>query len=80
MSLLNCNLLEGKLLIGAQDFWRMTASTSLALQALITRYGSLVLGQFDGIAAKVGSNPGELSSPRVDMIRRAFWHCSILET
>lgn len=44
------------------DFWRMTASTSLALQALIT------------------SNPGELSSPRVDMIRRAFWHCSILET
>ncbi|VBB73360.1 Putative protein of unknown function [Podospora comata] len=44
------------------DFWRMTASTSLALQALIT------------------SNPGELSSPRADLIRRAFWHCSILET
>ncbi|KAK0660087.1 hypothetical protein QBC41DRAFT_43839 [Cercophora samala] len=44
------------------DFWRMTASASLAFQALIT------------------SNPGELSSPRADLIRRAFWHCSILET
>ncbi|KAK4195763.1 hypothetical protein QBC40DRAFT_15984 [Triangularia verruculosa] len=44
------------------DFWRMTASASLAFQALVT------------------SNPGELSSPRADLIRRAFWHCSILET
>ncbi|KAK4181172.1 hypothetical protein QBC36DRAFT_342248 [Triangularia setosa] len=44
------------------DFWRMTASASLAFQALVT------------------SNPGELSSPRADLVRRAFWHCSILET
>ncbi|KAK0716954.1 hypothetical protein B0T26DRAFT_707804 [Lasiosphaeria miniovina] len=30
--------------------------------------------------ALVVSNPGELSSPRADLIRRIFWHCSIMET
>ncbi|KAK3330785.1 hypothetical protein B0H66DRAFT_74729 [Apodospora peruviana] len=30
--------------------------------------------------ALITSNPGELSSPRVDLVRRAFWHCSIMET
>ncbi|KAK0724014.1 hypothetical protein B0T21DRAFT_48408 [Apiosordaria backusii] len=62
------------------DFWRMTASASLAFQALITRYNPLFALRFDRPAAKLSSNPGELSSPRRDLIRRAFWHCSILET
>ncbi|KAK0632583.1 hypothetical protein B0T14DRAFT_418504 [Immersiella caudata] len=30
--------------------------------------------------ALITSNPGELSSPRADLIRRIFWHCSIMET
>ncbi|KAM7221575.1 hypothetical protein V8F06_002966 [Rhypophila decipiens] len=30
--------------------------------------------------ALITSNPGELSSPRADLIRRAFWHCSVMET
>lgn len=30
--------------------------------------------------ALISSNPGELTSPRGDIIRRAFWHCSIMET
>ncbi|KAM7193471.1 hypothetical protein V8F20_008374 [Naviculisporaceae sp. PSN 640] len=30
--------------------------------------------------ALITSNPSELSSPRADLIRRAFWHCSIMET
>ncbi|KAJ2897190.1 hypothetical protein MKZ38_004873 [Zalerion maritima] len=25
-------------------------------------------------------NPSELTSPRADLVRRAFWHCSIIET
>ncbi|KAK0730842.1 hypothetical protein B0H67DRAFT_563079 [Lasiosphaeris hirsuta] len=30
--------------------------------------------------ALITSNPSELSSPRADLIRRVFWHCSIMET
>ncbi|KAH8893819.1 hypothetical protein GQ53DRAFT_99644 [Thozetella sp. PMI_491] len=30
--------------------------------------------------ALITSNPGELVSPRADLIRRVFWHCSIMET
>lgn len=30
--------------------------------------------------ALLTSNPGELTSPRADLIRRLFWHCSIMET
>lgn len=30
--------------------------------------------------ALITSNPSELSSPRGDLIRRVFWHCSIMET
>lgn len=42
------------------EFWRSTASASLACQALIT-----------------ASRPEELSR---DLLRRVFWHCSIMET
>ncbi|KAK4189030.1 hypothetical protein QBC35DRAFT_494533 [Podospora australis] len=46
------------------DFWRMTASASQACQSLIA------------------SKPAELeaTSPRLDLIRRVFWYCSIMET
>ncbi|KAG7111951.1 hypothetical protein HYQ44_010146 [Verticillium longisporum] len=30
--------------------------------------------------ALISANPGELKSPRLDLIRRVFWHCSIMET
>ncbi|KAJ9137878.1 Sterol uptake control protein 2 [Pleurostoma richardsiae] len=30
--------------------------------------------------ALLTSNPGDLTSPRADLIRRVFWHCSIMET
>ncbi|KAK3336255.1 hypothetical protein B0T19DRAFT_34219 [Cercophora scortea] len=30
--------------------------------------------------ALITSSPDELSSPRADLVRRAFWHCSIMET
>ncbi|KAM9882498.1 hypothetical protein VD0002_g9383 [Verticillium dahliae] len=30
--------------------------------------------------ALISANPGELESPRLDLIRRVFWHCSIMET
>lgn len=30
--------------------------------------------------ALISSNPGELTSTQGDIVRRAFWHCSIIET
>lgn len=44
------------------DFWRFSATASLACQTLIQ------------------SKPSELTSTRADLLRRAYWYCSITET
>lgn len=59
----------------------MTMSASLACAALITRYvQSLNLGARYLFTDTPFSKPSELSSPRADVIRRVFWHCSMVET
>ena len=57
----------------------MTTSASMAVEALVARYDQAFLCQ--GHAANIfHSKPSELSSSRKDLVRRAFWHCSMMET
>lgn len=32
------------------------------------------------LAYRENSNPEELTSARGDIVKRAFWHCSVMET
>ena len=58
----------------------MSTTASLACQALITRYTPAQLGLVDRWMLTAGSKPAEIPSPRGDLIRRAFWYCSMIET
>jgi hypothetical protein len=62
----------------------MTTCASMAIQALVARYG-IVKAYCIASARKRGTNminskPQELCGPRADLIRRAFWYCCMMET
>ncbi|KAF4978081.1 hypothetical protein FZEAL_5471 [Fusarium zealandicum] len=64
----------------ALECWRMTVYASLACQALITRLEVLPRCDHLKLADVEHSKPNELHGPRADLIKRIFWHCSVMET
>jgi hypothetical protein len=60
-----------------QEFWRLTVSASLACQVMINWY----IFQSNRLALLIeSSNTIDWDSPKGDLIKRAYWHCVLMET